>query len=235
MSLARELLIKVEKSAKDDLLLTWGSLFSVPLACRFGDSDAQLLAVCEEAGFINIYRTGEERQREILTPVRRWMAHRDAIFDICWGMEDRRLLSGSGDYHICYWDTETMKMLSTFRGHTGSVKALQCQSRNNQVFASAGRDGNIVMWDVRVAEHSNEYGVAVKAPVMQLLGAHRAASGLARGVRTPQAREGVAGVDGTNKSVTGLAFVAEDSMLVSSGADGHLKYWDVRKVRRNRK
>jgi denticleless len=89
--------------------------------------------VSEEGGLVNIYRTGEEKQLDLLTPVRRWLAHRDAIFDLCWTMEDRRLLSGSGDYHVCYWDTETMALLSTFRGHTGSVKAVQCQRSNNQV------------------------------------------------------------------------------------------------------
>jgi WD40 repeat protein len=59
---------------------------------------------------------------ELMTPVRRWLAHRDAIFDLCFAMEDRRMLTGSGDYSVCYWDTETTSLLSTFRGHVGSVK-----------------------------------------------------------------------------------------------------------------
>ena len=190
------------------------------MACRFGSSSANLLGVCEEGGFVNIFRTGEEQQRELLTPVRRWLAHRDAIFDICWTMEDRRLLSGSGDYHICYWDTETMGLLATFRGHSGSVRSLRFHDCDYNVFASAGRDGNVLLWDVRVPERSNDFGVAVKASVMTLQGAHALRKAGGEGERGPSGA----------KSVTGLLFALGDTILVSSGADGRIKFWDVRKV-----
>ena len=211
------------------------------MTCRFGSSDANLLGVCEEGGFVNIFRSGEDMRFELLTPVRRWMAHRDAIFDLCWTMEDRRLLTGSGDYNVCLWDTETMGLVSTFRGHTGSVKALKCHNYDDHVFASAGRDGNILLWDVRVQEKRTNLEFAVKPPVLALHGAHAMRRPGAAGRRTPSsstpsssssvlpvpdAERGLSGA----KSVTGLAFALDDTILVSSGADGRIKYWDVRKI-----
>ncbi len=204
---------------------------SVPMACRFGTSNANLLGVCEEGGFVSIFRTGEEQQRELLTPVRRWQAHRDAIFDVCWIMQDRRMLSGSGDYHICHWDTETMGLLATFRGHTGSIKSLKCHHDDYDIFASAGRDGNVLLWDVRVPDRSNDFGVAVKAPVMSLQGAHTLRKSSGRRTPTPGGGPGGGAAGGGEaKSVTGLLFALDDTILVSSGADGRIKYWDVRKV-----
>jgi hypothetical protein len=67
-----------------------------------------------------------------------------------------------------------------------------------------------MLWDVRIREQINEYGVAVKSPVMELLGAH--AMKKVNGRRTPSS----AGAgDSASKSVTGLLFAMEDSMLVS--------------------
>jgi denticleless len=203
---------------------------------------------------VSLFLSGEDVRLELLTPVRRWHAHRDAIFDICWTMEDRRLLTGSGDYSVCYWDTETMALVSTFRGHTGSVKvflfdlllffqnnnsphqALRCHNYDFNVFASAGRDGTILVWDVRVQEKSNNFGVAVKHPALALQNVHamrrpgaagrRTPSSSVGGLPAPDADRGLSGA----KSVTGLAFALDDTMLVSSGADGRIKYWDVRKV-----
>jgi WD40 repeat protein len=110
---------------------------------------------------------------------------------------------------------------------------LRCHNYDFNVFASAGRDGNVLLWDVRVPEKSNNFGVAVKAPVIVLHGAHtiRKPGGGRRtpsssSSLTPDAERGLSGA----KSVTGLVFALDDTMLVSSGADGRIKYWDVRKV-----
>ena len=186
---------------------------------------------------MNVFRVGPAEERALLAPARRWLAHRDAIFDLCWTAEDRRLLTGSGDYHVCCWDTETTGLLATFRGHVGSVKTLCCHNGDPHVFASAGRDGHIMLWDVRVAEKSNDFGVAVKAPVMRIEGAHVLRRSGNSGQRSPgpvAVAEGGGGGGGGGfsgaKSVTGLLFALDDTMLVSSGADGRIKYWDVRKV-----
>lgn len=172
---------------------------------------------------MNVLRCGEEFHKELLTPVRRWVAHRDAVFDICWSdvrtgnfffgfgffykgggkkmQDDRSILSGSGDYQCCLWDTEKSALIGTYNGHSGSVKAVKFRDEN--IFASAGRDGHILIWDVRVASDANKFGMNVKRPVCELRSAHtlRKNSG---GKRTPGRTPG-----GSSSSSSGNKQVCE--------------------------
>ncbi len=200
----------------------------LPLMARFGNTDERLLAMCEEDGHLNVFRCGEECQKELLTPVRRWIAHRDAVFDMCWSKDDRSIITGSGDYRCCLWDTEKMvlctiwcrsfewtfsltrafrdlqHLISSFGGHSGSVKAVRY--RDGNVFASAGRDGHIMIWDVRVANQRNQFGVLLKHPVAELRAAHslRKQSNKRTPSRTPTG-------GGSSSSSASLTDVVNDS------------------------
>lgn len=165
----------------------------------------------------------------------------DAIFDFCWGHDDRTLVTGAGDHRCVLWDTERMELLGRFGGHQGSVKAVRFRDEN--VFASAGRDGNILLWDKRTPNYTNQFGVNEKHPIAELHGAHtRAKQG---GKRTPSrtpTRGGVAPIPppghadealGSAKSVTSLDFAPDSSVMLSGGSDGRIKYWDVRQFSRD--
>jgi WD40 repeat protein len=72
--------------------------------------------------------------------------------------------------------------------------------------------------------------VAVKASVMTLRNAHTLRKASARRTPTTGPEGDIERGPSGAKSVTGLAFALNDTILVSSGADGRIKYWDVRKV-----
>jgi WD40 repeat protein len=49
------------------------------------------------------------------------------------------MLTASGDQTLGLWDTGHADILGSFRGHSGSVKAVAPMPDNNAVFASGGR------------------------------------------------------------------------------------------------
>ena len=56
-----------------------------------------------------------------------WLAHSNAVFDVDWMPGENQLLTASGDQSIVLWDVGAEEKLSTFRGHTSSVKTVRFQ------------------------------------------------------------------------------------------------------------
>ena len=53
-----------------------------------------------------------------------FVAHQNAIFDICWMPDKCQLITGSGDHHASLWDISSCKLISIFKKHTSSVKSI---------------------------------------------------------------------------------------------------------------
>ena len=54
-----------------------------------------------------------------------WLSHTNAVFDLEWTVGENSLLTASGDQTIVLWDVAEEEKVSTFRGHTSSVKTVQ--------------------------------------------------------------------------------------------------------------
>lgn len=102
-----------------------------------------------------------------------WRAHANAIFDLKWSSDDTRMVSApicgladtqltaSGDQtsRLHAMDGSTPTLLASFSGHTSSVKTVTFfdplgraqDASKGSVIASAGRDGNIMIYDTRCA------------------------------------------------------------------------------------
>jgi hypothetical protein len=146
-----------------------------------------------------------------------WNAHANALFDVTWTPHDARIITASGDQSCRLFDVATTDELQIFHGHTGSVKSVSCKPGDRNVFASSGRDGNVLVWDVRTG-----------APVMRIAGGHRrpADSGAKR-------KRGEAGAGGVSpaQSVSSVVYLHDERhMLATAGAtDGTVKIWDLRR------
>ena len=55
-----------------------------------------------------------------------WQGHENAVFDVDWVPEENRLVTASGDQSAILWNVETQEKVATFRGHTSSVKTVNC-------------------------------------------------------------------------------------------------------------
>ncbi|KHJ44967.1 WD domain, G-beta repeat protein [Trichuris suis] len=149
---------------KRALLASVGQLSSVkyyreddPLFCARFNPNYQnwyLLGICNEIGHLNVYNTkrAEVNAIKLSTSI---CFHKNAIFDFAWCPDtDLKVLIASADESISYSDVETGKTLSTFLGHRGSVRAISWCKENPSLFSSVGRDGYLLVWDLRRNERT---------------------------------------------------------------------------------
>ena len=55
-----------------------------------------------------------------------WHGHENAVFDVDWVPGENRLVTASGDQSAILWDVETQEKLVTCKGHTSSVRTVNC-------------------------------------------------------------------------------------------------------------
>lgn len=141
-----------------------------------------------------------------------------------------KLISASGDHTARLWDVTTSKLtnIREFCGHSRSVKVASFSRDNCNVFATGGRDGAIIIWDIRTSS---------EAEVIQKMDNRIQSAHLGGGPTTPSTtrRRGnrsatpKPAANASNSSVTGLVF-QNDNTLVSCGpGDGVIKAWDLRR------
>lgn len=115
-----------------------------------------------------------------------------------------QIVSASGDHTASLWQLRENKFehIRTFRGHTRSVKTAAFRRTDPACFATGGRDGAILIWDIRSRSNLNQ----PKADNCIL-------SGHAGGPGTPQAYRRKATrqtpklpPNTSSSSITGLAF-----------------------------
>ncbi|KAI4998521.1 hypothetical protein ZWY2020_053863 [Hordeum vulgare] len=131
---------------------------AIPFAVSFCKAPqiSRLLAVADEDGYVALYDTrrrlpsrSSSTEKSAETRLSDWVAHNNAIFDVCWIKEGSQLLTASGDQTVKIWSVENKKCLGVLSGHTGSVKSLSCHSSNPDLIVSGSRDGSFALWDLR--------------------------------------------------------------------------------------
>ncbi|KAK6904991.1 hypothetical protein I203_105810 [Kwoniella mangroviensis CBS 8507] len=126
----------------------------------------RLIAVAGEEGGVRILDVdeglGSHREEKGFW----WRAHGNAIFDLRWSADDTRVLTASGDQstRLHALTTPTPTLQATLKGHTSSVKTTvffdpsrshSDPSTSSSVIASGGRDGNILIYDIRCRGRQN--------------------------------------------------------------------------------
>jgi len=72
------------------------------------------------------------------------------ISSVKWIKEGNVLGVGDSEGSVQLWDLANMKIIRTMRGHRGRIATLDW---NEHILASGGRDGEIHLHDVRIADH----------------------------------------------------------------------------------
>lgn len=139
--------------------------------------------------------------------------HFNAVFDIAWMPYHLKLVSASGDHTACLWDVTESKLIKIreFCGHSRSVKVATFGKNDCSMFATGGRDGAILIWDLR----SNTNGDVIQKVDNRIYSAHlgnapTTPSTRRRGIRntTPKLPPNI-----SNSSVTGLVFQNEHTLI----------------------
>ncbi|KAF9116027.1 hypothetical protein BGX27_005260 [Mortierella sp. AM989] len=198
---------------------TFGRMRNRP---SYAANEARNLAVGDEDGTIHIIDTRKDDTHPGKTT--QIFSHQNAIFDLCWTGDDSKIISVSGDQTARLHDVETKTCLGTFSGHTGSIKSVSLKFGDDNVFATAARDGSVLIWDVRCSSAATPQGESTYRPADRLLNVH------ASSTRTIPPKKTKHGSDGPNTASAVQYMRHNENIIASTGAlDGFVKYWDVRK------
>ncbi|KAF8378243.1 hypothetical protein HHK36_029582 [Tetracentron sinense] len=205
-----------------------------PLAVSFCKEvrNSHFLAVSDESGYVSIYDTRRKlpssascRENPAEARVSDWIAHQNAIFDICWIKEDTHILTASGDQTIKTWDAETKKCIVVMAGHTGSVKTLSSHPSSPDLFVSGSRDGSFAFWDLRcLYSLLSIVLILLFSSTAVVKGAHVSAQGKkSRRRKSFQA---------ASMSITSVLHLKDEVSIASAGAvDSVVKFWDTRNLK----
>ncbi|XP_049296502.1 protein lethal(2)denticleless [Anopheles funestus] len=200
------------------------------LAAKFSKCSGMehILAIANEDGkialhdtnFINKAPGGEEALEGV-------QCHFNAVFDIEWMPGEMKLVTASGDHTAKLWVLAESDMVSTqtFRGHTRSVKTVAFRRDDSAVFATGGRDGAILIWDIRAQVGLN------MTPRMDncIYSGHAGGPGTPASHRKRTRQTPKIPAQGCSSSITGLAFQDGNTLISCGAGDGVVKVWDTRR------
>uniref|UniRef100_A0A7S3PJS1 Peroxin-7 n=1 Tax=Aplanochytrium stocchinoi TaxID=215587 RepID=A0A7S3PJS1_9STRA len=187
--------------------------YSIPYASCFLNSNygkTQFILASED-GTLSVFnskvsqrgRKQKTFQNQILKPSYTIQAHNNCIFDVA--SHENSILSASADKSVRKWDAQTLTHIDTFIGHKGSVKTVVPFHYSPFRFISAGRDGNVFIWDSRHPTNSSDNN----SSVLSLKGIHK--------------------LRGKPFAVSAATIKPDNHTLITSGAtDGIVKIWDLR-------
>ncbi|XP_053664755.1 protein lethal(2)denticleless [Anopheles marshallii] len=200
------------------------------LAAKFSKCHGQehILAIANEDGKIALQDTnltnqepGGERALE------GWQCHYNAVFDIEWMPGAMKLVTASGDHTATLWTLAETRMVSTqmFRGHSRSVKTVAFRRDDSAVFATGGRDGAILIWDIRA-----QVGLDMTPRADNCIySGHAGGPGTPSSHRKRTRQTPKIPAQGCSSSITGLAFQDGNTLISCGAGDGVVKVWDTRR------
>ncbi|KZV43410.1 denticleless proteinA-like [Dorcoceras hygrometricum] len=171
-------------------------------------SPPMALSFCKTSRNAHILALTNEREK---AKVCEWVAHDNAIFDICWIKEDTNILTASGDQSIKVWDAQNKECIRALMGHTGSVKSISSHPTNPDIVVSGSRDGSFALWDIRSSMNTHQTFCIRPTSVV-----HEAHTSPGRRRRRPTKAESM--------SITSVLFLKDEVSVATAGAvDRHLK------------
>uniref|UniRef100_A0A8C4QJL2 Denticleless E3 ubiquitin protein ligase homolog (Drosophila) n=2 Tax=Eptatretus burgeri TaxID=7764 RepID=A0A8C4QJL2_EPTBU len=181
-----------------------------------------VLAASSEEGKIHVYDTEWPRRRSAV--LLEWLAHSNAVFDLAWMPGEAKLVTASGDQTARLWDVNTRENLGSFKGHHCSLRSVAFSKHDKAMLCTGGRDGNIMLWDIRCTKKEGFYTAVKKIPNAH---GHVLRSG-PTGKRRAHVRGLAPSVD-SQQSVTAVIFQDERTLISAGAVDGVVKMWDLRK------
>jgi guanine nucleotide-binding protein G(I)/G(S)/G(T) subunit beta-1 len=143
-------------ASQDGKLLVWDALttnklFAIPLrsswvmTCAFAPSGS--FVAC--GGLDNICSVYNLRSRELPIRVTRELNAHSGYLSCCRFLDDRRIVTSSGDMTCILWDIEASSKVTEFADHNGDVMSLSLHPNDDNVFVSGACDAVAKIWDIR--------------------------------------------------------------------------------------
>jgi WD40 repeat protein/serine/threonine protein kinase len=167
-------------------------------------------------------RTGER----ILT----LRGHTDAILDLAWSPDGRRIAAAGANGEAVVWDVRTGSELLTLTGHTTWVSGVAF-APNGRLVATASPDGTVRLWDAATGEQVLQlsgHGGANSDVVFSPDG-RRVASGGADGTLVWDITPSGSGEQATFTSpgiTSSVVYSPDGSRLATTSSSGQARLWD---------
>lgn len=103
-------------------------------------------------GLDNICSIYNLSSREGPTRVARELSGHSGYLSCCRFINDRRILTSSGDMTCMLWDIESGSKVTEFADHLGDVMSISINPTNSNVFVSGACDTFAKLWDIRMGK-----------------------------------------------------------------------------------
>lgn len=197
---------EIRTNNDEELIKAPGVPFTV--ACA---NTCSLTAVGYEAGIVQVFDHSPNRRTSPRATLFELRPCTNAIFHVEWSKNDKMLAIASGAQDTSIYDVTKQSQICALDGHTGSVKDVKFSPNDPNLCTTGGRDGMLLVWDLRVSSRG-----ALKSVVSMGSVDHRKASG--RDKRFSQ----------KPASITAVLFKADNKILSSCAENSTISTWDMR-------
>ena len=146
-------------ASQDGKLIIWDAyttnkLHAIPLrsswvmTCAYAPSGNYVAC----GGLDNICSVYNLSSRDGPTRVARELSGHSGYLSCCRFINDRRILTSSGDMTCMLWDIETGSKVTEFADHLGDVMSISINPTNQNVFVSGACDAFAKLWDIRTGK-----------------------------------------------------------------------------------
>jgi len=146
-------------ASQDGKLIVWNAKMNVKthaislrsswvMTCAFEQSKGSLVACGGLDNICSIYDLTQSQDAGSARVTQELTAH-DGYLSCCRFIDDKTLITSSGDSTCIQWDIETGSVLKRFEGHNGDVMAVSINPSDPNTFVSGSVDTTGRIWDVR--------------------------------------------------------------------------------------
>eukprot|EP00055_Hartaetosiga_balthica_P006650 m.21393 g.21393 ORF g.21393 m.21393 type:complete len:342 (+) comp5345_c0_seq1:30-1055(+) len=228
-------------AAQDGKLIVWDTfanakMYAVPLesnwvmTCAYSPS-GNFIASGGLDSLCSVFNL--EQQEDLGGTVHQKLAHHTGYLSCCRFLNDRQILTSSGDQTCALWDIERGKPITIFSGHSNAVMSISL-SPDTQTFVSGACDSTAKLWDMRDGKCKQTfYGHSADINTIQFF-----PSGFAFGtgsddttcrlfdIRADQ-QVSVFSSESTQAGVTSIAFSKSGRLLFAGYEDFNCNVWDT--------
>lgn len=146
-------------ASQDGKLIIWNAITTnkvqaIPLrsswvmTCAFEPTKGNLIACGGLDNVCSIYNVSQTSSNPNPKASKELVAH-DGYLSCCRFVDEKHIVTSSGDSTCILWDINAGEALKTFSDHRGDVMSLAISPTNNNIFVSGSVDTTAKIWDLR--------------------------------------------------------------------------------------
>jgi WD40 repeat protein/tRNA A-37 threonylcarbamoyl transferase component Bud32 len=155
--------------------------------------------------------------------------HRDAVKEVCWSPDGKRLASASYDRTVMLWDAQTGQLLRTLRGHEKPIWTVGWCS-DGRILASGDEAGVVQLWDTETGKPIRQlrHGAPVRGVSLSPNGSQLASAGEGGKVKVWDTHDGELRFALPGAALIRFVRFSPDGRRLAAGdSNGMIHVWDL--------